>query len=47
MAIVDLPDVLPVEDLETERDEDGHDTPWQHTACCALSLWERDRVMLC
>ena len=29
MATVDLPDVLPVEDVETECHEDGLDNPWQ------------------
>ena len=29
MATVELPDVLPVEDVETERDDDGLDNPWQ------------------
>ena len=29
MATVDLPDVLTVEDLETERDNNDLDNPWQ------------------
>jgi ATP-dependent Clp protease adaptor protein ClpS len=29
VATVDLPDVLTVEDLETERGDDGLDNPWQ------------------